>query len=292
MRVSFVKAAGIAARQNGRITTEQLRACGFGNSSIENGVRSARLHRLHTNVYAWGHLAPSRIGDWHAAVLACGTDALLSHRSAAAALGIRDRDGRRIDVTIPPGSGRRRPGIAIHRSPVLPFEHGVWRDIPVTSPARTIVDLAHQLRDEEGIEWAMREMQFRRLFERRLLELSNQRRPNRTISRLLASIEPTRSRLEVAFLHRVVHRYNLPAPRVNERVEGFLVDFLWSDERLVVETDGQGHDQPMMRLADAHRDAVLEAAGFAVLRFRWADVHVHHERTAAVIRAALTNSTL
>lgn len=55
---------------------------------------------------------------------------------------------------------------------------------------------------------------------------------------------------------------------------------------LVVEVDGKNHDLPMMRLADAHRDAALEEAGIEVQRYRWADIHVHHERTARAIDQA------
>jgi very-short-patch-repair endonuclease len=287
MGASFVKAAEIAARQHGRITTEQLHGCGFTPKSIERGVQAGRLHRLHVNVFALGHLAPSREGDWHAAVLACGDEAALTHRSAATAFGIRDGVGPRIDVAIPHGSGRRRPGIAIHHSNLLAFEKTIWHDIPLTSPSRTMVDLAHELRDEEGIEWALRQLQFRRLFDLKLLEISLQRRPNRVIRKLLAGIEPTRSPLEVAFLHRVVRRHNLPAPRVNERVEGFLADFFWPEARLLVETDGRQHDEPLQRIADAHRDAIHTAAGLVVRRYRWADVFRHDEQTAAQIRQVL-----
>jgi very-short-patch-repair endonuclease len=284
MRADFARAAAIAGRQNGRITAKQLRQdCDFQNSSIERGVRSGRLHRVHWGVYALGHIAPSREGDWHAAVLACGPEAVLSGRCAATAWQIRDGVGPRIDVTITPASHRARPGIAIHRCELLPFEKTVWHDIPITSPSRTVVDLAYELRDEEGIEWALRQLQFRRLFDLKLLEISLQRRPNRTIRRLLAGVEPTRSPLEVAFLHRVVRRHHLPAPEVNVRVEGFLADFFWPEARLIAETDGQQHDQPLQRAADAHRDSIHAAAGYVVRRFRWADVFRHADRTAAEI---------
>jgi very-short-patch-repair endonuclease/predicted transcriptional regulator of viral defense system len=288
MGANFSRAARIASRQNGRITTEQLRGCAFGAKSIERAVQAGRLHRVHQGVYAVGHQAPSRRADWHAAVLACGPDAVLSHRSAATAWGIRDGVGPRIDVTIPSSRRRRRPGIDVHRSDLLPFEIGVWRDIPIATPARTMVDLAHVLKDQpEGIEWAMRQMQFQRLFDTKLLEISHRRRPNATVSRLLTAIEPTRSPLEVAFLHRVVHRHHLPAPEVNTRVLGYLVDFHWPVAGLIVETDGKQHDQPLQRAADAHRDAVHAAAGLTVLRFRWPDVHRHDARTARQIWRAL-----
>jgi hypothetical protein len=138
-----------------------------------------------------------------------------------------------------------------------------------------MVDLAHELRNEEGIEWALRQLQFRNLYDHKLLELSNHRRPSRTLTRLLAGIEPTRSPLEIAFLHRVVRWHNLPAPEVNARPLNFLVDFLWSDAKLIVETDGSQHDNPLQRRADEIRDGFHAERGYLTLRYRWSDVRRH-----------------
>lgn len=289
MKVSFISAAEIARSQNGRITTAQLRECGFSRGSVEAAVRAGRLHRVHTGVFALGHRAPSRVADWHAAVLACGPGAVLSHRCAATAFGIRDGVGPRIDVTVDPASHRRRPGIAVHRAALLEVERGVWSDVPISSPARTMVDLAHELRDAEEIEWALRQLQYRRLFDRTALELSNRRRPNRVLGRFLDDLAATDSRLEVAFMQRVVRGHDLPRPLCQQKIEGFRVDFLWAAERVIVETDGRAHDAPSMRAADAVRDNLLGVAGYLVLRYRWADVHRFHARTAAQIVAALMN---
>ncbi|MEJ7892483.1 MAG: DUF559 domain-containing protein [Solirubrobacteraceae bacterium] len=238
-------------------------------------------------MFAVGHLAPSRLGDWHAAVLACGEGSRLSHRCAATLMKIRDGVGPRIDVTIPTTSGRRRPGILIHHGALPPYEVGTWSNIPVTSPARTMVDLAHELDEEDDIEWALRQLQYRRLFDRTALELANRRRPNRVLTRFLNDLAPTASRLEVAFMSRVVRRHNLPLPDLQAKPLGFKVDFLWPAAMLVVETDGSEHDQPSMRATDAARDNLLGLAGYRVLRYRWSDVHRHHERTAGQILQAL-----
>lgn len=282
MGVRFGKAAEIAARQHGRVTTAQLRACGFGNGSIEKAVAAGRLHRVHTGVYAVGHLAPSRLGDWHAAVLACGPEAVLSHRSAATLLGIRDGVGPRVDVTIPSG-GRRRPGVAIHRARLAPWERTTWQRIPVTSPARTLVDLAHTLKDADAVGWAMREMQFRRLYDRRLVELAVARRPSRLLAALLDDLPKVRSPLELAFHRKVVRAFGLPEPECQHKIAGLRVDFAWPDIMLAVEVDGRNHDLPAMRLADALRDRLLNDAGYVVLRFRWADIHRTATATAAAI---------
>jgi len=269
------------------ITVAQLRACGFENGSIENAVRHKRLHRMHRGVYAVGHRAPSQLADWHGDVLACGASAWLSFGHAANALGFHDRPGRLIDVTIAGRSGRRRPGIAIHHADLLPVEVGTWRGIPITSPSRTMVDLAHELRTEERVTWALRQLEFEGLYDHRLLELSNHRRPNRILGRLLGGVEPTLSPLEIAFLHRVVRLHNLPRPEVNVRPVGFLVDFLWPQAKLIAETDGRQHDEPFQRQADAIRDAWHDEVGYLTLRYRSSDVHLHHDRTARQIRHLL-----
>lgn len=241
----------------------------FGKSSIERAVSAGRLHRTHVGVFAVGHLAPGRLGEWHGDVLAAGDDAVLSIRCASTLMKIREGVGPRTDVTIPPGSHRRRPGIDLHRMSLLPFEVGTWANIPITSPARTMVDLAHHLGDRDDIEWALRELQHRRLYDRELLELSNLRRPNRHLGALLAGpLAPTGSPLEVAFMNRVVRRHGLPEPICQALLLGMHVDFLWAEARLVVEVDGRNHDLPMMRFADAHRDALLAAAGYLVCAWR------------------------
>lgn len=287
MGASFSDAAAMAALQNGRITTAQLRQCGFGKGSVEKAVKAGRLHRTHVGVYALGYLAPGRLGDWHGDVLACGTDAVLSVRNAATLMQIREGVGPRTHVTVPAAARRRRPGVEVHHADLLDVERTTWSGIPCTSPARTMVDLAHHLRDRDAIEWALREMQFRRLYDFGLLELSNRRRPSRFVGALLGDLAPTGSPLEVAFLNRVVRRHGLPAPECQARREGFRVDFCWQDARLIVEADGRNHDQPLMRRADAHRDAILSAAGYLVLRYRFADIHRRHAATAAEIRRHL-----
>jgi very-short-patch-repair endonuclease len=285
MGVEYGKAAEIARNQNGRIATWQLRDCGFGNSSIENGIHARHLHRVRHGVYALGHRAPNRLSDWNAAVLACGPQAWLSHLSAARLMKIRDREGLRIDVTVASGRHGSPSGISLHRSRLEPWETTTWASIPVTSPSRTMVDTAHAIKDPEHIEWAMRELQLLGLYDRQLLELSNHRRPNRTLTRLLDGFAATQSPLEIAFLHRVVRRHHLPEPECQAKLERFRVDFFWPEARLVVEVDGKNHDLPMMQLADAARDEVLTAAGNVVLRFRWADIHRHDAVTAAHIAA-------
>jgi very-short-patch-repair endonuclease len=288
MGVKNFIAAEIGAKQHGRITTRQLLDSGFTPKSIERAVEAGHLHRLHQGVYGIGHLAPSRESQWMAAVLACGPPAWLSDGCAAVAFGFQDSWGPLVEVTIPPDKVRRRQGVRVRRRSLMSWEVTEWWNVPITTPSRTMVDLAHELRDEDRITWALRQLEFTRLYDQKLLELSNQRRPSAVLTRLLRGVEPTLSPLEIAFLTRVVRRHNLPAPEVNARPFGLLVDFWWPDARLIVETDGKHHDLPLQRMADQARDALHEAAGVLTLRYRWVDAHVHDQRTADTIRATLT----
>jgi hypothetical protein len=136
--------ARVAANQHGVVSLAQLEWAGIHEKGRMRRVRSGRLHRVHRGVYAVGHGGLSREGCWRAAVLACGPDAVLSHGSAARLRGFDGRWAGGLEVTTK--VRRTRPGITVHRCRSL--EH---RDItrhwaiPVTSPARTVLDVAPRL---------------------------------------------------------------------------------------------------------------------------------------------------
>ncbi len=139
--------AQVAESQHGVISLRQLRGAGLAIGAINARARSGRLHRLHTGVFAVGHRRLSREGRWMAAVLALGDGAVLSHVSAAALWGLRASSAATIHVTAPTKAGRgKRDGIVVHRSLTLGAAEVTQRDgIAVTSPARTLVDVAGML---------------------------------------------------------------------------------------------------------------------------------------------------
>jgi predicted transcriptional regulator of viral defense system len=139
-----VRLARLAAPQHGVVTIAQLLAAGLDRNAIKYRRRVGRLHLLHRGVYAVGHRPPSPLAAAIAAVLACGPDAVLSHRSAAALWRIVPRWPTTPEVTTP--SKHRRPGIHVHRSPHA--ETTIHYGIRVTTPARTLVDLADVLPPE------------------------------------------------------------------------------------------------------------------------------------------------
>jgi very-short-patch-repair endonuclease len=246
------------------------------------------LHREHVGVYALGHTAPSDLARWSAAVLACGECAGLSLRSCSVFWRIRAGEFPRVDVTVPGRGTRRRKGIRVHVSSFLEGEVVVANGIRVTTPARTVVDMAHELRDEDAIHGMLRQMQYRGLFDLAAIEISNRRRPSRILNAALDDLRPTDSPIEDAFKSKVLRRYKLAEPKFQKKVEGFRVDVFWPEARLIVELDGRNHVLPAMRQADAIRDNILQLAGYIVLRFTKADITRRHEHIARQILAAYT----
>jgi len=152
----------MAAQQHGVVSRRQLIALGWHPEAIKHRVRKGRLHRIRRGVYAVGRPNLSQRGHWMAAVLACGPDALLSHRAAAALWGIRRKHAsvgcaHFINVTVEAHRRPRSEGIRLHRVRGLVVEDRAQRyGIPVISPIRTLIDLALVLTRSE-LEGAINE---------------------------------------------------------------------------------------------------------------------------------------
>lgn len=132
----------LARRQHGVLTRQDLVSLGFSSNAIRHRLATGRLHRVRHGVYAVGRRELTREGRWMATVLACGRDAVLSHGSAAALWGI-GHEWRLIEVSVRRRSWPRLNGVKVRSRPSLPgHDITVRRDIPVTTPARTILDQA------------------------------------------------------------------------------------------------------------------------------------------------------
>jgi very-short-patch-repair endonuclease len=262
--------AAIAAEEHGLITLEQLRDLGLGNSAIKHWLARGRLYRVHRGVYAVGYRRLSPQARWLAAVRAAGEGAVLSHECAAALWELRASKGRWIDVTVP--VKRRAPeGVRIHRTKLDPSEVTKRGPIPVTTPTRTLLDLASQV-DPAALERALRQAFFLRLTTTASLTscLSAHRgaRGTKVLNALLpdANSGRTRSDLEQDFL-TFLRTHKLPLPHLNKEIEGFEVDCVWPTHRLIVELDGgAAHRTPHAFEADRLRDEILVAAGWRVVR--------------------------
>jgi very-short-patch-repair endonuclease/predicted transcriptional regulator of viral defense system len=283
--------ARVAARQYGIITRAQLSDLGLTSDAIDLRVNSARLRRLHRGVYAVGASVLTPNGHRLAAVLACGPSAVLSHRSAGAAWGLLGTAQTVIDVTVPAKSADARRGIRVHRTRSLhPDDIQVLDGIPITSIARTIVDLAGVLRPAQLLRAIEQAARLRKLDFKRL-QATIDRAPNRKGMKALGIIladftapPVTRSELERDFLE-VVTDAGLPAPRLNVKVGGFEVDACWPKWDLVVELDGRAyHSDPGAFERDRFRDGRLQRAGKHVLRVTHKRLHREPEEVIADIR--------
>lgn len=195
-----------------------------------------------------------------------------------------------VDVTVPIGDRCRRPGICAHRSAVGREEMTKVDRIPITVPARTLLDLA-SIVGQRALEQALARAEREGLL--RLSDLSSLigrygRRPG--ASPLLALIgegaEPVlaRSEAEERFL-ALVRKAPLPAPQANVRVGGSEVDFYWRSERVVVEVDGFAyHSSAATFDRDRQRDAELASKGVHVVRVTWRQIV--REPEAVLVRLA------
>ena len=291
--------AELAFEQHGAVTLAQLRRLGLTASAVRSRVEEGSLLRLQEGVYAVGHAPRTREARYMAAVLACGPDAVLSHRSAADLLDLRENKRSRIDVTAPGRRGRAPHGIDAHRDGSLATaDRTTAKGIPCTSVARTLLDLA-------GVEpiWELRravgEAEVKRVLDkgaaRDLIKRSRGRRGVARLRMLLDEIHPetkrTRSYMECLFLEMCT-RTELPTPEVNVSLRvgtsNFKPDFLWRDQGLIVEADSrQFHDTDMAFLDDRRREQCLQLAGWRVSHCTWWEIEHEPRRLAETIRGLL-----
>lgn len=265
----------LAARQHGVVTRRQLLDAGLSKGMIDRRLGSGRLKRLHRGVYLVGPVLPPLALEM-AACLACGPAAVLSHRSAAGVWGFVKAGRRRtMDVSIRPGGGTRRPGIVTHRPEGMePDETTVLDGVPITTPARTLYDLARMLRPRALERAVSQALASGRITPDELMVVGRRYRGRPGGRRLVEALGEdgphlTRSEAEARFL-RLVRRARLPPPLVNQVVTGYEVDFHWPKEGLVVEVDGFAyHGSRRSFEGDRARDADLSRSGLRVVRVTW-----------------------
>ena len=221
-----------------------------------------------------GHKATVELGDETAALLAVREAAALSHYSAALLWDLVTKPGGLIHLSVRESNGARVNGVRVHRTRILAARDVViHKRLPVTSPARTLLDVAHELAPRP-LELAFdRALTARIMYRSHVLELLTRSRghPGYGMLRALVDRESgstiTRSEAEELFL-ALIRAAKLPAPRVNTRLHGFEVDFHWPEQQLVVEIDGfRFHSTRRAFEHDHRKDVVLNAAGIAVVRF-------------------------
>ena len=286
---AIVRVIALAEAQWGVISRAQLLDAGLSSTTVDNWLAAGRLHRVLPAVYALGHGRLSTKGRLMAALLYAGPGAVISHTTAAWWWGIWETEPRIIHVSTP----RKCASVGwvrVHARRNV--DSVIERQFPVTSVAQTLLDIGSLV----GID-SLR----RAIIETDHLELLDQRDLERILGRGKPGSAPlraalglhfpqlasTRSALEQRFLE-LCRSADLPLPEVNVHLEGFLVDAVWRDARLVVELDGmRDHAKPAAIERDRRRDLALRAAGFLVLRYTWQQVTAQRHLVVADLRARL-----
>jgi very-short-patch-repair endonuclease len=317
VRVTDKTIHDLAAAQQGLASRQQITARGVAASVVDRRLRDGRLKAIRRGVYLVGPVGGPYMLEM-AAVLGCRGDAVVAGWSAAGILDLVDAGGagmaggagtaggrpavsgagarsgagtRPVAGLVRRGDSRRTDGVTARRCPDL-YDVDVChvQGVPVTSVARTLLDLAAQTDPSRLEQLAASALRQRRVSRRELegvLSRYPRHRGARAIRALLNDAAPpafTRSEAEARLL-ALLRRARLPQPKTNVRLHGFEVDAHWPGQQLVVEVDGFAfHGAEPAFHDDRRRDAVLSAAGIAVIRLTWR--HVTTERDATIARLA------
>jgi very-short-patch-repair endonuclease len=282
----------LVRRQHGVVARTQLLELGMPPVAIRRRLESGRLHRLHRGVYAVGRPEVGTFGHLMAAVLACGPDAQLSHRSGAALWRISRQEAGLVDVSVPSGTVRNRRGVRLHRR-TLPTRRFV-RGIPVGDPLSILIDLATCLGDE-GLEDAVNAADHLNLIATPALRTALDAVPTRPgIGRLRRLLDAqTFSRSQTALERRflpIARAAGLPAPGSQVRLGRYRVDFLWPELGLVVEADSlRYHRTAAEQTTDLERDQSHTRAGLRTLRFTHSQVFHRPAHVQAVLVDTVRN---
>lgn len=303
-----------AVKISGVTTAAQLRAAGVSAKQIRRLVSHGTLRALRTGVYAPASLVDSVAGEPAAshllevagAIAATNSRAVGSHHSAAQVHGLSlvwQPRASRVELTRAPddhGSRSRRPGILLHAA-ALPAEHVTRsRGVPVTSVARTVVDLARTMPFAEGVAAADSALRGRRTTPGELAAVLAEcaRWPGvQRARRVVAFADPLAESVLESISRALFHEHGLPPPELQvvvgdeDEIVG-RVDFLWRRYRTIAEADGAlKYTEPARALAQLNRDARLREAGFEVVHFTWPEITKVPAQVVSAVRTAFRRST-
>jgi Transcriptional regulator, AbiEi antitoxin len=282
-----------AARQHGLVTRDQALAAGMSDDQVHRRVRGGRWAVQRRGVYRVTGAPSTEEQAVMAAVLAAGPAVVASHLTAARLWRLRLPEPEGIELTTPPGRRLRAEGVQQHRFTQLSADdvHRL-RGIPVTSPARTLVDCSGRVGpDELGrvVDDALR----RRLVRlpdlvRSHARVTSGRRPTAAMARVLeeraAGHDPGGSDRELQVLRTLVAA-GLPAPvqqhPVTVGTRSFRLDLAYPQAMVAIEFDGwDAHGTFEAFHGDRERSRLLVAAG-------WRLVHVTARTTPADLVGAV-----
>jgi len=299
----------------GVATAAELAASGISRGQLQRLVRRGALLRLARGGYASAALVAAQSGDGAtehavlaaAALMVAGTGTVVSHHSAALIHGL-DMLGRGTErivaLTRLPASTSRRsgpPGVRLHVA-ALPAGHVVTcHGMPVTSVARTVIDLARTSSFPAGVVAADSALRINKTAKAELQSViaACPRWPGLQVARQVAAFCDGRSESVLESVSRVAFRgQGLPAPElqvwVGDETEVIgRADFLWRTQRTIAEADGAiKYADPSRAMAQLERDARLREAGFEVVHFTWQGITQAPGQVAASIQAAFQRATV
>ncbi len=293
---AMTQALAIAARQHGAIGSSQARSCGLSRHQIRHLVRSGRFVADRRAICVVAGTPDTWERRAWIALLACGDEAVLSHRAAGYVHGLLESKPRRIDITMWHRTRNGHvEGLPIHRAVRLEAaDRRTVKGFPVTSPARTLVDLASELPDRALARTVDKALLLGittiRVVRRYVRDRRLQRRPG--VGRLLRLLDDREFGVPESELERrtleLIAEYRLPAPGRQQRVGRHRVDFAYMDQRVLVEVDGRAtHGTAEAFEHDPRRQNALVLEGWTVLRFTWKQITQDPDYVADTMRSAL-----
>jgi very-short-patch-repair endonuclease len=289
----------IAELQRGIVTRVQLSAAGIGNAATGRLIRAGRLVRVHPGVYAVRPAIEVPLARETAALLACGPNAFLSHSSAARLWKLCDAVNGPVELTISNRRNRHLPGARVHRARrLLPRDVSFEQGLPVTSPARTLLDRAAALRMKDFERELDEALSVLRIVGRgELLDVATRATGHRgapVCKRLLerrSRETVTQSEAERLFL-ALIREAHLPEPETQVSIAGYKVDFLWRKQRVVFEIDGYSfHTSRRSFDRDRAEGMALKQAGYDPNRVSRDQVVYEPIAVAAHVASALARAT-
>lgn len=280
----------VAERQWGVVSFTQLIEAGFTVDEIRGMVRREQLLRVFHGVYALGHLRLTMRGRLHAAELAAGASAFLSHRTAAAERGLCAHPPA-IELTVATGhTPPRRQGLRVHRT-TIPTDRTQARPhhgLLVATVPRIIIDLARTARPGELQRLIRESIRTSRLDLAALHQAidGHRSRPGTGLARAalrryLPGSENRTSSLETQFQNDERGDPRLPTPLYNRGLYGYEIDVMWADRRVTLELDGRPYHIAVEDFdRDRGKDRTLTRQGWRPIRA--SDLEWEHDRARVV----------
>ena len=304
---SFDRAiAEVASRQHSVFSVDQALKAGGSRKMLLTRVRAGHLHKVDVDVYRLAGAPMTWEARMLASVMSAGPGALVSHRAAAALWGFEGFIQGTPEVSIPRGRRYRRPGVRSHESTDLERCGSRRRDgIPVTDPARTLLDLARRTGDQrllQGIESARRlkltswSELIATLAKHARRGRPGIRRLRRVIAKNVHRDEITDSDFELLVLGLLLE-HGLPEPVVHHELRGLggeliaEIDLAYPRLRIAIELDGRIHQEDAVFEHDRPRQNRIALDGWIILRFTWQMFRSHPEEIVEQVAAAIRLAT-